>query len=32
MLKDKNFWIGLIVGLAVCYFYCQKMKKGPGGA
>jgi hypothetical protein len=30
MLKQKDFWIGLLVGALVYYLYTTKMKKGPG--
>lgn len=29
MLRNKDFWIGIIVGVALFYLYQNHMKKGP---
>lgn len=31
MLKQKDFWIGLVVGVILFYVYQNHMKKGPTG-
>lgn len=31
MLSNKDFWVGLIVGLILYYVYQNHMKKGPTG-
>jgi hypothetical protein len=30
MLRNKDFWIGLLVGLLAYYLYTNHVKKGPG--
>lgn len=32
MLKEKDFWIGLLVGALLYYVYTNHVKKRPGGA
>lgn len=32
MLKSRDFWIGLVLGVVLFYVYQNHMKKGPGGA
>ena len=29
MLRQKDFWIGLVVGVVLFYVYTNHMKKGP---
>jgi hypothetical protein len=29
MLRDKDFWIGLLVGVLLYYLYANHVKKGP---
>jgi hypothetical protein len=29
MLTNKDFWIGVVLGLLLCYLYQNHMKKGP---
>ena len=30
MLRNKDFWVGLAVGVIAYYLYTNHMKKGPG--
>lgn len=30
MLRNKDFWVGLFVGLVLFYVYVNHVKKGPG--
>lgn len=30
MLRNKDFWIGLVLGVVLFYVYQNHMKKGPG--
>jgi len=32
MLRNKDFWVGLAVGVLAYYLYTNHLKKGPGGA
>lgn len=32
MLRNKDFWIGLLVGAVLYYVYVNHVKKGPGGS
>jgi len=32
MLRNKDFWVGIAVGVLLYYLYTNHMKKGPGGA
>jgi hypothetical protein len=31
MLKSRDFWVGILVGLAAYYVYANHVKKGMGG-
>lgn len=30
MLRNKDFWVGIAVGVLLYYLYTNHMKKGPG--
>jgi hypothetical protein len=30
MLRSKDFWVGLAIGVIAYYVYTNHMKKGPG--
>lgn len=32
MLKSKDFWVGVLVGVILYYVYMNHVKKSPGGA
>lgn len=32
MLKNRDFWVGVIIGIVLYYLYVNHLKKGPGGA
>jgi hypothetical protein len=32
MLKEKDFWVGVAVGILLYYLYSNHMKKGPAGS
>jgi hypothetical protein len=32
MLRSRDFWIGILLGIAIYYLYTTKFKKGNGGS
>lgn len=32
MLKNKDFWVGVLLGVAAYYIYMHHVKKGPAGS
>jgi hypothetical protein len=32
MLKSRDFWVGVILGVVLYYVYMNHLKKGPAGS